>query len=386
MKRRRRILLVTNWIGWAGAERQLEHLAVGLSRAGHQVVVLAIGDAYADLGPLEAAGVDVVLLGATGPVAKLRSLGAVTRAARRAGVVHCTGWDASLWGRLGAIFARRPVVVTEHSGGREVQVAGAGGRSGAGTIAMHNRLLDRFTYATIVVGSSQRALLEREGVRAESIIHIPNGVPVADLRETAERGPDRAALGIPSRALAVIQVARFDPGKRQSVTLRIVDELRHRLGDVRVLFVGDGSDEERVRGEADRLGADWATFLGFREDVPALLAAADLAVLPSVSEGLPMSLVEAVAVGTPIVATDVGDVRGLLEGTGAGLCVPADDEDAFREACASVLGDREVRVRLSAAEREAAREIDASRMVEHYEGVFEAAIAAAPLPLEPFDG
>lgn len=163
MRPRRRILLVTNLLGWAGAERQLEHLACGLARNGHSVVLLAIGAKYVDVAPLEAQGVEVVVLGAASRLAKLRALGTIRRRARRAEVVHCTGWDATLWGRLAAFLARRPVVITEHSGGRVAQVAGADGAAGIRTIAAHNRLLDRVTYATIAVGAAQRELLEGEG-------------------------------------------------------------------------------------------------------------------------------------------------------------------------------------------------------------------------------
>jgi glycosyltransferase involved in cell wall biosynthesis len=128
------------------------------------------------------------------------------------------------------------------------------------------------------------------------------------------------------------------------------------------------------------MGADWATFLGRRDDVPALFRTADLAVLPSSAEGLPMSLIESMAVGTPVVATDVGDVRWLLDSTGGGLCVASEDEDAFADACGKVLGDSDLRRRLAEAGSVGAIEFDAPRMAERYAEVFEAAIVSGPLP------
>ena len=378
---RRRILLVTNEFGWAGAEKQLEHLAVGLARAGHAVVLLAIGERQVDTEPLEAEGIETVALGARGRLGKLRALPAMRRHARRAELVHCTGWDATLWGRLAALLAGRPAVITEHTPGRDSQVAGTEGRAGVRTIAAHNRVLDRVTYATIAVGAWQRQLLIGEGVRPESIVHIPNGVPVAELRRRAAAGPGRASLGIPEGAPVAIQVSRFAPQKGQRTALRALGRVREGLGDLRLLFVGGEGDVESVEREARAMGADWASFLGVREDVPGLLDLADLAVLPSEAEGLPMTLLEAVAVGTPIVATDVGDVRWFLETTGAGICVPAGDEDAFAAACAEVLGDAALRERLGAAARAGAAEFDAERMVRRYEEVFEAAIRSAPRPV-----
>jgi glycosyltransferase involved in cell wall biosynthesis len=376
----RRILLVTNVFGWAGAERQLEHLAAGLARSGHEVFLLAIGGRYVDLAELEAAGVRVVALGAAGRLGKLRALGTIARHARRAEVVHCTGWDATLWGRLAAILARRPAVITEHSPGRRSQVDSSDGAAGVGTIALHNRLLDRFTYATVTVGAWQRQMLEAEGVRPASIVHIPNGVPIAALRERAAAGPDRASLGISADALLVAQVARFAPQKRQRATLLALADVRERRGDVELVFVGGGEDEDAVRAEAERIGAGWVRFLGFRDDVAGILRLADLSVLPSSAEGLPMSLIETVAVGTPIVATAVGDVGWFLATTGAGIAVEPGDDAAFTAACERVLGDPELRGELAAAAAAGAGAFDSATMVERYEEVFEAAIESTPLP------
>ena len=95
-----------------------------------------------------------------------------------------------------------------------------------------------------------------------------------------------------------------------------------------------------------------------------------------------MSLIESVAVGTPIVGTDVGDVRWLIETTGAGICVPPGDEEAFVEACEQVLGDPQLRARMAGSAESAAAEFDAGKMVRRYEEVLEAAIESSPLPLE----
>ncbi len=376
---RRRVLLVIDLLFWAGAETQLRHLAIGLRRLGHDVTLLAINDATSYVGDLDEAGVELRVLGVKSRLGRLLAVPRISRIARSFDLVHCTGWDASLWGRLAAILARRPTVVTEHTAGREFQVSRSGS-SRARAIALHNRLLDPATYATVVVAEAQVPLLESEGVRSRSIVRIPNAVPLGDLREKAEHGGDRASLGIPSEALLIAHTARFTPPKGQSTTLRAVARLRERFGDVRVVFAGDGPEEERVKRQAAELGADWALFLGSRDDVPALLRASDLAVLPSSAEGLPMSLIEAMAVGTPVVATDVGDVRWLLEATGGGICVEAGDEAEFAEACGRVLGEPDLRERLAAAGLRGVEDFDAERMAARYSEVFEAAIASAPLP------
>jgi glycosyltransferase involved in cell wall biosynthesis len=377
--RPRRILLVTNWIDMGGAEMQVAHLALGLRRSGHSVTLLAIGGIVSDVAALREAGVEVAALEAGDRWAKLRALPRLVGYARRAELVHCTGWDATLWGRVAAAISRRPALITEHTGGRANQVTDSGA-SRARLIKLHNRLLDRWTGAAIVVGAWQRELLLGEGVSPESIVWIPNAVPVEELRERAGDGPTREQLGIPASAPLLIEVARFVPQKRQGEALRTVAALRERFGDVRVLFAGAGVTERDVEHDAEELGADWATFLGERDDVPALLRLADVAVLPSAGEGLPLSLIEAIVLGVPVVGTDVGDVSWLIHSTRAGICVPASDGDAFTEACAELLGDPELRRRLAAAGTAAAPAFDAPLMVERYERVFEAIAKGEMLP------
>jgi glycosyltransferase involved in cell wall biosynthesis len=364
-------------------ERQLLHLAHGLAARGDDVAIACIHPWGIDFAEVMDAGVRILKVGRRHHrTDRLLAVARVARLARARDLVHCTGWDASLWGRIGGVLARRPVLVTEHTPGRETQVSEGSGASRAQLIAWHNRLLDPFTYATVAVAERQVPWLREEGVRADGIVHIPNGVPLAPVRAAARAGGvDRAALGVPDGARVVIHVARFEPQKRQAVTYETVRALRDELGeDVHVLFAGYGYEhkdalEERVRAAGD---AAWVHFLGPRDDVAALLALADLAVLPSSAEALPMVVIEAMAVGVPQVATDVGDVAAVLRATGAGLVVDADDLGAFRAACRSVLTDAGVAARLREQALARADEFDAGVMVDRYSRLFDAAIAGAP--------
>jgi len=371
--RRRKVLLLLPHLRRAGAENALVHLAVGLAEREHEVTVGTMVGHGRDPGPLLAAGVRLVDLGANGRLGKLLTLPRLVRLAREADLVHCGLWDMTLWGRLAAIFARRPVTVSEQTPGREFEVASGGARR-ARWVSLHNRLLAPFTYAVGACGRWQIDLLEQEGVGREKVIHIPNGVPIDELRTRRPGDVTRAGLGLPEDARVVVHVARFEPQKNQRATIDAVAALRAELGDVRVLFLGDGGERPQLERYADRIGAhDWALFLGVRSDVPALLRLADLAVLPSFGEGLPVALVEAIAAGIPTVATDVGDVRWVLETTGAGVCVPPRSQAAFESACLDVLTDVALRERLADRAR-ASRDFDASTMVDRYEALFEAAI------------
>jgi glycosyltransferase involved in cell wall biosynthesis len=370
-----RILMVVHNLRPGGAENQLIDLARGLAARGAAVRLVCIDDPDIDPGPLEAAGVEVIGLGAARRRDRPGSVLRMARLAREADLVHCTMWDATLWGRIAAILARRPVVVTDHATDRSVQVSKSGGRRDR-AISLQNRLLDPFTYATVAVASSQVPVFEGDGVAARKIVYIPNGVPVARLREAAKPPPGRAELGIPEGARVVIHIAQFRPEKNQAATFDAVARLREELGDVHAVFVGIGKKiKEPLERRAAEAGASWAHFLGMRDDIPALLSLSDLLVLPSTSDTMPLSVLEAMALGVPVVASDVGDISGIVEANGAGICVPPGDLDAFVVACRRVLAEPDLRDRLGAGGREASHAFDSETMVDSYLELFEDAIA-----------
>lgn len=379
-----KLLLVVHSIDKRGGmEVQLAHLASGLADRGHLVRIASIRSRE----PATAAGlslsidprVQVLHLGATGRKAGVASLRRLAALARWSDLVHCTGWDASLWGRLAAVVVRRPVVVAEHTPGRQHQVSSSGAPRKT-FIEWHNRLLDPFTSLTVICAEWQREMLRGEGVAADKLVFIPNGVPVDELRARARAGVSRASLGIPATAKVVAHVARFVPQKRQLMALQTVARLRESLGDVWIVFAGEGSELDQVRTAALAMGADWAVFLGRHDNVPSVFAMADLAVLPSTGEALPMAILEAIAVGVPVVASDVGDVGETLRHTGAGVSVPADDPEAFYQACWAVLTDSNLHGRLAASADASRATIDAATMVGRYDELLPALTAGERPP------
>lgn len=368
----RRVLLVVYALRPGGAEAQLMHLAKGLAESGHQVTLCCLDGVHIDAQQLLDAGVEIVSLGAESRLQRLAALPRLTRLARRSEIVHCTIWDASLWGRIAAILARRPVVVAEHATDRSIHTSSRGD-SRAGWIATHNRLLDRFTYATVACASGQRPVLESEGVSPAKIVYIPNGLPLERIASVAAASPGRAALGLEEAAPAIVQVGVFREEKNQLGALEAVAELRSSGSDAQLAFVGDGPTMATVEARAAELGGgEWAHFLGYRDDVPAVLACADLMLQPSAADAMPMTVLEAMSLGVPVVATDVGDVRAMLADR-AGICVPPGDPSALAAACAELLGDEQRRREMGRAGREITAQLDAREMVHSYESLFEAA-------------
>jgi glycosyltransferase involved in cell wall biosynthesis len=374
---RRRYLLLVNHLARAGMELQLMHLSRGLAGLGHEVTIGCV-EVRTDVSDLERDGVRVMEVAGSSRAARMAAIPKIARLARGYDLVHCTEWDASLWGRMAAALARRPSVVTEHTLDRVIQVSESGAARG-GAIALHHRLLGPSTYAIVHVAEQQAELLLAEDVPPAKLVHIPNGVPLDDIRGAAAAGLTRADIGVPEHAKIVMHVARFYSMKRQAWTLEAVRRLRAEIGDVHAVFVGKGPDLEVFQERVRQSGAqDWAHILGVRDDVPALLSIADLAVMPSSTEALPMTMIETMAVGVPQVTTEVGELGPTLREADAGLTVPVDDQDAFFVACRAVLTDPQLHARLRAGALSAVDRFDAARMVNRYAALFEAAISRRP--------
>ncbi len=365
--------MVVNALLPGGAETQLMHLAEGLAGSGHQITLCCMNQAFVDTSALQAAGVRIVALGASHKFQRLLAVPRLARLARRAEIVHCTIWDASLWGRIAAILARRPVVVADHSTDRSIHTSSKGA-SRESWVALHNRLLDPFTYATVACAASQRPVLLSEGVTAEKIVYIPNGLPIAEMRSTAANAPGREAVGLPEGVPLVMQVGVFREEKNQLGALEAVAGVRRSGVDAHLVFVGDGWTKEEVEARAAELGADWAHFLGRRGDVPALLPLADVLIQPSLADAMPLTVMEAMAVGVPVIATAVGDVPSMLE-DGGGVVVPPADQGALEAALRELLGDPARRAELGAAGEVVAAGHDSATMVRSYEDLFEEAAA-----------
>jgi glycosyltransferase involved in cell wall biosynthesis len=370
------LFVINRLLPAGGAEVQLVHLATGLAEEGHEVTVCCVDTSLIDPKVLEAAGVRLIALGARGRLARIAAIPKLVRLARQVDVVQCTMWDASLWGRIAAILARRPVVVADHQTDRRAQVSASGAPRGR-WIAFHNRVLDPFTAATVACADSQFEVLTGEGVARKKIVHIPNGVPIAAL-EAQAASADRAALGLPVGVPLVLQVGVFRKEKNQIGALEAFVSVRGKVPDAVLVFAGVGKLRESVERRAAELGAeDWALFLGNREDVPSLLTVADLMILPSLADAMPMTVLEAMALGTPIVASAVGDIPAMLNDR-AGVCVPPGDVTALADEIAAVLTDEPRRRTLAEAGKEIARSFDSAAMTKRYETVFDAAIDGRP--------
>lgn len=364
-----RLLMLITDLEVGGVPLHLLRLATALPADRFETLVVSL----AALGPvgtrLQQAGIAVHVCHATGP----RDLAALMRLHRhirdyRPHVLHAFLLHANLAARfvgpLAGIPPRRILC--------EIQTVERERRWHLRADGLTCRLC-RFTAGnspSVVAHLHRAAHIPRSRLRL-----MPGGV---DADAFASATPvDRGELGIPTDETMILWVGRLDPVKGLDDLIHAATLLRTQRR-IRLLLVGAGEHEAAVRHCVSRYGAaSFVHLLGRRDDVPSLLAAADIFTLPSYTEGLPNALMEAMAAGKPAVATDVPGCRDLIRHGETGLLVPPHNAAALRDALAALCDDAALRRRLGAAARRWVREHhDWSKVVRAWADVYETVAAS----------
>lgn len=288
------------------------------------------------------------------PLADLRAL--ITAAAEmrrhRFDVVHTHMSKAVLVGATAARLTRVPLVInTAHN---------------LGFLALPNPALralfwiyDKMLFwaccdVIVTVSESVRAGVVRGRIASDGkVVAIANGIDPDRFNVPPEVRRDTRTLLSGSDGPLIVTVARLVWFKGLDTLIDAVPALLARHPRARIAIVGDGPLREILEARADALGlADRIVFLGERRDVPEILAAADIFVLPSVSEGMPISILEAMAASRPVVATRVGGVPDLVSEDETGIVVPARDPEALSAALIRLADDPALAGGMGAAGRQ----------------------------------
>lgn len=334
-----KILHVINSLATGGAERLVAAIAPMQRARGHDVSVLLLrGGASIFRAKLEAAGVPVSDFGAGtsvySPLHILRIAAVLRR--ERFDAVHVHLFPAQYWTALAACLpgtGTPRLVTTEHSTENR--------RREHAVFRIPDRLIyARYDAATGCSAAAIDALAKYlgktgggEGGGRPKLVSVENGV---DLRAFREAVPAEREAIVPAGCdFLLAQVARFQEHKDQAALIRALAKLP---AGVHAIFVGDGERRAACERLAAELGvAERAHFLGVRTDVPALLRAADVAVLPSHWEGFGLAAVEGMAAGKPVIASDVPGLGDVVRG--AGLLFPCGDVEALVAAVSQLKND-----------------------------------------------
>ncbi len=360
-------MLVVDSLEVGGAERHVVDLALALRRKGHEVAVTcsAAGE-LSDL--LDRANVPVrALLGRLVKrrvsVAYAREIGRLVRD-QRFDVVHAHIYASAAASALATLGTGVPLVVTEHTEG-----AWQGRRA-----HFVSRLICRRARRVIAVSTPiRRRLIERDGVSPEKISLVPNAVIPAP--DTLPRSPGAPPEGWHEGPLVGV-VARLQPEKGIANFLKAAARISSSCPEARFLVVGDGPLREELLRLANRLGLrERVRFLGHRADARDLIGLLDVLAVPSLTEGTPLTVLEAMAAGVPIVASAVGGVPDQVRHGKEGLLVPPEDPAALGDALLELLQDPGLARRLGeAARRRADSEFAHATMVQRIEAVYGAAL------------
>lgn len=364
------ICLLASTLVTGGAERVALGLGSRLPSLGVRCVVATIHEAGPVGEELSRLGIPVVSRIATSK----RDPGALLGLARlmkeeSVDLLFCLDHhNAVFWGSIASKLAgvdRR--VLSVHS-------TGLWGKKSSFTLS--DRMVLPLYDRVVALAQSHAEYLEREErIPKDKIVVIHNGVDTSRFEPAGspgERERLRAGLAIPERALVVTIVAALRPEKNHEMLIRAAAELR---GGYLFLVVGEGSEDGRLRELADRFSlGNTVRFMGRRSDIPDILAASDLFVLCShpVVETFPLSILEAMSSGLPIVSTRVGSIETIVGDGREGLLVAPGDEislvDAIRRLGDDAVRRREMGVR---ARGKVVERFSLGIMVERYAGLFE---------------
>lgn len=317
-----RVMHIVSSLLVGGMEQFVVRIAVEQQRQGHSVSVLSVQGGELENG----------LRNAMVPFCVLRSRSRTLRLLRAAQFFR----------------VQRPAIINAHNP-PVIRYADIGRRICAPRIVVtcHGMGFGDYTEPTafewsitdaIIAVSKASATTSYVARHPHKLALIPNGVEIP--RAVRSRMAVRKDLELGREVVAII-VARIDGRKGHDTLLRALARLSHRKIQITTLIVGDGAErtalQDMARGVG--LGDRHVRFLGHRVDVPDLLAASDIFVLPSITEGMPLAVLEAMAQRLPVIATPVGGVPELLESGREGFLVPVEDVAALADRMAELIED-----------------------------------------------
>jgi glycosyltransferase involved in cell wall biosynthesis len=362
-----RIAHVIDSGGMYGAESVVVSLAASLTRLGLPQVLVSIGDPGCEEKPIERAakeaGIDVRAVRmrpGLNPLGSLRLLRTVGESG--ADIAHLHGYKPDLlFGGLPRRLRRIPVVATVHG------MCYVGGFNRMAVYAWLDGCALKRMDAVVLVHQGIMGQIPKSLSRAGRVTVIQNGIAVDPSPRGSVPEP-RAAVSDRGRRCVLGSLGRLSPEKGYDVLLRAAKRLVEKGQDVHVVIFGDGQDRRRLEELAASLGvADRLSMPGFVADARSRLASFDVFVLPSLTEGLPMSVLEAMEAGVPVVASAVGGLPDVLENGGAGGLAGPGDPESLATALDRVIGDRQLALALAVRASSRVRaDYSASHMAEQY--------------------
>jgi glycosyltransferase involved in cell wall biosynthesis len=345
------VLHIIHGLSWGGAENQVVTLAPALSGDRYTIHVCCLQNEGAQANALRTRGIQVVSLNMRlryWPIAVYRLYRLIERLKPQ--IVHTHLYNTGIWGRLVSKLAGVPVILTTEAGMTVWKKR---------RHLLLERFVNRFTDKMIAVSEDIRQRrIHLEGVPPEKIITIPAAVDIKRFSQMKSREQARTELDIETSSPVIGTVARLVAAKRLDYLLEAARAVCETVPQARFLIVGDGPLRKELESQAMQLdlAPEYVRFLGNRQDVTDFLSALDIFVLSSEREGLPVSLLEAMAASRPVVATQVGGIPQVIQDRHNGLLVPPHDPAGLAKAIIALIKDSTLRESMA---REGYRTVEA---------------------------
>jgi glycosyltransferase involved in cell wall biosynthesis len=275
-------------------------------------------------------------------------------------ILHLHGYGAATFGRICGLLKNVPAIVHEHMFDKNIPFYQR----------IADKILSRFTTSSIAVSESVKTfLVQYRSVPSEKVHVIYNGVPLAGIgSKTSPETTWHKYFNIPQSHKVVAIVGRLNFIKGHKFFLEAAKIIFAQFQDVTFLIVGDGELMSSLKDQCNSLGINrHVRFAGHCEDVSSILEEVDIKVISSLSEGVPLTLFEAMAAGCAIVSTNVGGIPEVIEDGVTGFLVPAENPKALAEKITLLLKNHKILQAMAMNAKEASGRFDILNTVQSIE-------------------
>ncbi len=326
-------IFVTLPIG--GAEEHLLTVLKNIDKSRYAPIVCCIREKGVIGEEIENLGVAVISLGRKSKFFDLRVVRDLLKIIRGENIqlIHAHLYHANMYARIAAFFSKIPVVITEHNIYSRYKFKRR----------IINRLLAKKTEVIIAVSETVKTYIaKRDWLRSSLIEVVYNGIDISKFSTPLSKAEARKKIGISTDCTLLGTVGRLVKQKGHIYLINAMNRIKDVVPDIKLLIVGSGSLESYLREtvSAQHLN-EYVVFLGSRRDIPDILKALDIFVLPSLWEGLPIAILEAMGASLPVIATRVGSIAEIISDGADGIVVPPCDEDALAGAILDLSSNRQ---------------------------------------------
>ena len=363
--RKKTVLHLIETSGPGGAEKMLITLAESMAKGRYNSAICLLKDGWLS-SQLKQRGLETFIIPSrrSFDFAWLLNMCHLIRE-KKIDLIHAHEFTMNTYGCMASVITRIPMIATVH-----------------GTNYYGEKLRRRMAYRLVSKWSSHMVavsrgikefLVDQAGIKEERITVVYNGIDTRNYQQSQTLDRLRKELDIKEREPVIGTIGNLYPVKGHTYLLQAVKEVVKLFPQSIFLFAGRGALLNKLQEEAAQLNIKGnVKFIGFREDVPQLLRVMDIFVLPSLYEGLPVSLLEAMASGKPAIATYVGGNSEVLIDGETGFLVPARDPVSLSEKIISLLRDEGLAKRMGEAGRlRVEKEFSLGLMIQRYQQLYE---------------